>query len=68
PSLRGRVVQFWITRNAPAGLEVSLNRIDEVLRVASVNERSRIVEIGGGIVVRVDSGSLRIEGGPGDSR
>ncbi|MDQ3654962.1 MAG: tRNA lysidine(34) synthetase TilS, partial [Chloroflexota bacterium] len=42
PSLRGRVVQFWITRNAPAGLEVSLNRIDEVLRVASVNERSRI--------------------------
>jgi len=63
-SLRGRVVQLWITRNAPAGLEVSSNRVDEVLRVASVKDRSRVVEIGGGVVVRVDSGSFRVEGGP----
>jgi len=63
-SLRGRVVQLWITRNAPAGLEVSSNRVDEVLRVVSVKDRSRIVEIGGGVVVRVDSGSFRVEGGP----
>lgn len=59
-SLRGRVVQFWITRNAPAGLEVSLNRIDEVLRVARAKGRSRTVEIGDGVSVRIARDALTI--------
>ncbi len=62
-SLRGRVVQFWIKRNAAAGLEVSLNRIEEVLRVASVDERSRIVEIGDHVSVQVAREVLTIRRG-----
>ncbi len=66
PSLRTRVVRFWIARYGPAGLEVPSNRIDDVLRVASTGDRPRVVEIGGGVAVRVDSRSLWVEGGPGN--
>lgn len=52
-AIRRRVLQFWITGNAPAGLEVSLNRVDEVLRVASVKDRPRVVEIGLGVSVKI---------------
>lgn len=62
-SLQGRVVQLWIRRNAPAGLEVSLNRIEEVLRVTSVVERTRVVEIGRGVSVRIERNTLVIDQG-----
>ncbi len=63
PSLRARVVRFWIARHAPAGLEVSSNRIDDVLRVASSEDRPRVVEIGGGVAVRIARGVLTIRYG-----
>jgi len=54
-AIRRRVVQFWIVGQAPAGLEISLNRVDEVLRVAAVKGRPRTVEIGAGVSVEVTS-------------
>lgn len=62
-SLRGRVVRLWIKRNAPAGLEVALNRTEEVLRVASVKGRPRIVEINDDVSVRVSRDALTIDHG-----
>ncbi len=60
-SLRRRVLRFWIGRHAPSGLEVSANRVDEVLRVATVKERLRTVEIGLGCSVDVSSRSLLVQ-------
>lgn len=59
-AIRRRVVQFWIASNAPVGLEVSANRIDEILRVASVKERPRTVEIGNDVAVRIAQDVLTI--------
>ena len=59
-AIRRRVVQFWIEEQAPTGFEVSLNRIDEVLRVAAVKGRPRTVEIGGGVTVEVSRNALSI--------
>ncbi|MEJ7901958.1 MAG: tRNA lysidine(34) synthetase TilS [Thermomicrobiales bacterium] len=59
-AIRRRVIQFWITRNAPVGREVSFNRIDEVLRVASAKGRARMVEIGDGVSVRIAQDTLTI--------
>jgi tRNA(Ile)-lysidine synthase len=57
-ALRRRVLRIWIDRHAPAGLEVPANRVDEVLRVASVKERPRTVEIGLGCSIEISSRSL----------
>ncbi len=62
-SLRGRVVRLWIKRNAPAGLEVALNRTEEVLRVASVKGRPRIVEINDDVSVQISGDALTIDHG-----
>lgn len=62
-AIRRRVIQFWIVSNAPASLEVSLDRIDEVLRVASEKGRPRIVEIGEGVSVRIERDTIVIRQG-----
>ena len=62
-AIRRRVVQFWITAHAPFDLEVSLNRVDEVLRVAAVKDRPRKVEIGSGVSVEVTGDALSIKSG-----
>jgi tRNA(Ile)-lysidine synthase len=66
-AIRRRVLQSWIQHHAPAGLEVPLNRIEEVLRVASRPDRPRLVEIGAGVAVRVDARSLQVMDGSGDA-
>lgn len=62
-AIRRRVVQIWIQAHAPSGLEVPLNRIDEVLWVAGVQGRPRIVEIGTGVSVEVMRDGLVIRRG-----
>jgi tRNA(Ile)-lysidine synthase len=59
-AFRRRVVRLWIGRHAPVGLEVPANRVDEVLRVASVKERPRTVEIGEGLSVEIAGDSLLV--------
>lgn len=59
-AIQRRVIQFWIQARAPLELDVPLNRIEEVLRVASVDERVRIVEIGGGVWVEVSRNALTL--------
>ncbi len=62
-AIRRRVVQVWIAANAPADLEISLNRIDEVLRISGEKGGSRIVEIGGSVSVRIERDALSITQG-----
>lgn len=62
-SLQGRVVQFWIKRNAPAGLEVSQNRVNEVLQVSGAKGRPRTVEINEDVSVHIVQDVLSISRG-----
>jgi tRNA(Ile)-lysidine synthase len=57
-AIQRRVIQFWIARQSPSGLEIPLNRIDEVLRIAGEKGRSRVVEIGMGVSVLVTRDEL----------
>lgn len=58
-ALRRRVLLHWC-RHRAHGVEIGLNRIDEVLRVAGVKERERRVEIGSGWSVLVSRDGLRL--------
>lgn len=54
-ALRRRVLLHWCRRQA-GGIEISLDRIDAILRVSAVKDRERQVEIGSGwsVLVRRD--------------
>ncbi len=52
-SLRRRLVHSWLRGHAPAGLEISLNRIDEVLRTIETKGPPREIQIGDDVSVRV---------------
>lgn len=58
-ALRRRVLLHWC-RGRARGVEIASNRIDEILRVSAVKERSRRVEIGSGWSVLVTRDGLRL--------
>lgn len=58
-ALRRRVLLQWCRRRAH-GVEITSNRIDEILRVSGVRGRERRVEIGFGWCVLVTRGGLRL--------
>ncbi len=62
-ALRRRVVRRWVLREASA-LEVSLDRVEALLRVAERPGGRRTVEFGDGVAVVVEGELLRIEGAP----
>lgn len=64
-AVRRRVVLHWCRRRA-RGMEISSNRIEEILRVAEGKGRERRVEIGSGWFVQVSRTGLRLTPpGPG---
>lgn len=58
-ALRRRVLLQWCQRQA-GGIEISLDRIDAILRVSAVKDRERQVEIGSGWSVLVGGDELRL--------
>lgn len=52
-ALRRRVVHGWLRGRVPAGLEISLNRIEEVVRTIEVKGPERVIQLGEGVSVRV---------------
>jgi len=58
-AVRRRVVLQWCRRRA-RGVEIPLNRVEEILRVAGGKGRERRVEIGSGWSVQVSGGGLRL--------
>lgn len=59
-AMRRRVLQFWIAQHASRSLETSLNRLDEVLKVAATPGPVRTVELGMGYVVAISREHLSI--------
>lgn len=57
--VRRRVVLHWCRRRA-RGVEIPLNRVEEILRVAGGKGRERRVEIGSGWSVQVSRKGLRL--------
>jgi hypothetical protein len=66
--IRRRVLQFWIGERAPVELEVTLNRLDEVLRVAETPGPARMVELGLGFGIEVSRDRLRLVLDAGDGQ
>lgn len=58
-ALRRRVLLQWCRRQA-GGIEISLDRIDAILRVSAVKDRERQVEIGSGWSVLARRDELRL--------
>jgi tRNA(Ile)-lysidine synthase len=61
--IQRRVVQAWLVEHGPAGLEVPLNRLEEVLQVASRPGAVRRVEIGQGLAVLVTRETFEVLAG-----
>jgi tRNA(Ile)-lysidine synthase len=59
--LRRRVVQAWLRERPPVGLEVSLNRIEEVVRAVEAKGPERVIQIGEGVSVRVARDGATVE-------
>jgi tRNA(Ile)-lysidine synthase len=60
-ALRRRVVHSWLREHVPPGLEVSLNRIEEVTRAIEVKGPERVIQIGEGVSVRVTRAGAAVE-------
>lgn len=58
-ALRRRVVRLWLAIAYPA-VEVSMDRVDAVLRVAELPGGRRVVEVGQRVVVVVEGDELRL--------
>jgi tRNA(Ile)-lysidine synthase len=59
-AIQSRVVRRWITGQAPTGLEVTRERVDAVLGVATTPGPRRFVELGHGTNVEVTRHRLRV--------
>jgi len=63
-AIRSRVLRRWVSQHAPAGLEISLERVESVLAVAASPGGTRLVEIGRGLSVEVSRDRLRVVAQP----
>lgn len=61
-AIRRRVVRAWLIDLVPVVLELSAERVEAVLEVAAVAGSERMVEIGGGVSVRVTREWLVVAG------
>ena len=68
PAIRSRVVRRWLVGGMPPGVEVSANRVEELLTVAASSGPLRRVEIAGGRVVEVSRDELRLVHADGPHR